>query len=762
VGFRPFVYRIARALGVAGWVCNDADGVRIRAEGFPEDLVRFRAALAGEAPPSAVIDAITTEPAEPEGCVAFAIRASGPPSRPRVRVPRDLATCPACLREVFDPADRRHGYPFTNCTECGPRYSILTGLPYDRPATSMRTFTLCPACRAEYERPEDRRFHAQPIACPACGPRVTLRDPDGVVLARAKDAVVASRAMLEAGQILALKGLGGFQLLVRADRSDGVARLRARKHRPTKPLAVMVPTLEAAAGLGVVGEIERRLLAGADNPIVLLDRAGQGEDILAPEVAPRLAAVGVFLPTTPLHHLLLAGLDFPAVVTSGNRGDEPIVTDDRDAVERLGPIADALLLHDRPIVRRVDDSVVRVIAGRAVTLRLARGSAPLPLPAIERLARTAVPLLATGGHQKVAPALWSGTQAVLAQHLGDMDGAEARAAFAPAVRDLAALYGVEPEAIACDLHPEYFTSRWAEARGTPVVAVQHHHAHAVAAMVEHDLLDREVLALTWDGTGFGADGTVWGGEALRARVDGFKRVASLLPFPLPGNAAAIRQPRRTALGVLALALGDDAVLGDPDLLDRLGLSARAAATLLTMARRGVNTAWTSSVGRLFDAVAALLLGAGEVSHEGEAASWLESVAAVDVIDAYPLPILPADSILLGAGDPAIPRGDWRPMLAAMRDDLDRGEPVGVLAARFHNALARWAAAVVAGQPSRDVVLGGGCFQNRLLTERTIRAIEPTTGVRVYGPGRIPPGDGGLAVGQLVIGLARIGAIRPGS
>jgi hydrogenase maturation protein HypF len=489
---------------------------------------------------------------------------------------------------------------------------------------------------------------------------------------------------------------------------------------------------------------------------------GQTGYILAPEVAPRLSSIGVFLPTTPLHHRLLAGLGYAVVATSGNRGDEPIVTDDRDAVERLGAIADAILGHDRPIVRRVDDSVVRVIAGRPVALRSARGSAPLPLPGVERLARSGVALLATGGHQKVAPALWSGTQAVLAQHLGDMDGAMARAAFAPAVRDLAALYGAEPEAIACDLHPDYFTTRWAEDQGKPVVPVQHHHAHAAAGMVEHDLLDREVLAVTWDGTGYGPDGTTWGGEVLRARVDGYERVASLLPFPLPGNDAAIRQPRRTALGVLALALGEDAVLGNAGLLGRLGLPARAAGTLLRMARRGVNTAWTSSVGRLFDAVAALLLAAGEVSHEGEAASWLEAAADPAVIDAFPLPILPPGTVPIGAGDPTIPRGDWRPMISALLGDLARGEAVGVLAARFHNALARWAAAVVAGQPPRDVVLGGGCFQNRLLTERTIRAIGDATGARVYGPGRIPPGDGGLAAGQLAIALARIESRCQGS
>jgi hydrogenase maturation protein HypF len=762
VGFRPFVYRLAHDLGIAGRVCNDADGVLIRAEGLPQDLARFRASLRRAAPPSATIDEIAVEPAEGCGYEAFEIGASSLSSRPKVRVPHDLATCAACRSEVFDPCDRRHGYPFTTCTDCGPRYSIIEGLPYDRAATSMRRFVMCAQCREEYGCPEERRFHAQPNACGACGPRVALLDREGRQLSRGEDAVRAAAGLIRDGWIVALKGLGGFQLLVRADRSGPVARLRSKKGRPSKPLAVMVPSLEAAARLGVVGPIERCLLASLENPIVLLDRQppglARGGSELAPEVAPRMASLGVLLPTTPLHHRLLAELDCAVIATSGNRGDEPIVTDERDALGQLEDIADAFFIHDRPILRRVDDSVVRVMDCGSVTIRLSRGYAPFPLPMIERLIQEAGTdpgaVLATGGQQKVAVALWSGSQAVLAQHVGDLDGAATRRAYAHLVPDLCALYGCEPVAIACDLHPDYSTTRWALAQGRPVVRVQHHHAHAVAGMAEHGLLDREVLAVTWDGTGYGPDGTVWGGEALRASVDRYERVASLRPFPLPGNEMAIRQPRRVALGLLALTFGEDAVLGNAGGLARLELAPCDARTLLRMVRRGVNTAWTSSVGRLFDAVAALVLGAGEVSHEGEAAAWLEWVADPTVNDAYELPIRPPGHGT-GIGDPTIPRGDWQPMMSALCVDLAKGVDPGVIAARFHNTLARWAAAVVVRQPLRDIVFSGGCFQNRRLTEATLRAVQASTGARIYGPGQIPPGDGGLAAGQLAIALSRL-------
>jgi hydrogenase maturation protein HypF len=458
-----------------------------------------------------------------------------------------------------------------------------------------------------------------------------------------------------------------------------------------------------------------------------------------------------------LHHLLLAEVGAPVVATSGNRSEEPIVTEEREVVRRLAGVADAFLVHDRPILRGVDDSVVRVIAGQPVTLRLARGLAPFSLPALEAFAkeRDCPPVLATGGHQKTAPAMWTGTQAVLAQHVGDLDNSDTRSMFGRVAQDLSGLYQFEPTALACDLHPDYYTTQWAFARGKPVTHVQHHHAHAAACMAEHDLLDKEVLALTWDGTGCGPDGTIWGGEVLRAECTGFERVASLLPFPLPGGELAIRRPSRTAFGLLWLLRGEDAVVQDVGLHALLGLTPCEVRVLAGMIRRGINTPWTSSMGRLFDAVAALVLGTHEASYEGEAAIWLEAAADPGVTDSYSLPFRPADGASQWPGDRTVPRGDWGPMLTAVLADLEADVEVGVIAARFHNTLAQWAAAVASRHPLREAVLSGGCFQNRLLAERTLEALARVN-CRAYLHSQIPPGDGGLAVGQLAVAMASIG------
>ena len=753
VGFRPFVYRLARTLGLAGWVRNDSSGVLIHAEGPANALSLFEQRLRAGAPAAAVVGAVACRRVPPAGYRDFRVTPSrsATPHTDGLRVPPDRAVCAACRADVADPADRRFGYPFATCTDCGPRYSVLHRLPYDRPATGMERFRPCPECRAEYEDPETRRFHAETLACPACGPQAALRDGTGRLVATRAEAIREAARHLREGRVLALKGLGGFQLRVRADSSEAVARLRQRKARPFKPFAVMVPSLERARLLAHVGPTEADLLARPENPIILLDLL---PGVLAPEVSPRLRRVGLMLPTTPLHGLLMAEVAFPVVATSGNRGDEPIVTDEADAFASLAGIADAFLVHDRPIVRRADDSVIAVIGARPVAVRLARGYSPLPLPALERwanrrgLARTS--LLATGGQQKVAPALWMNGQAVLGPHVGDLDGVAAQGAYRRLVEELAALYGGRVGGIACDRHPDYFTTRWARASGLPVAQVQHHHAHAVSCMVEHDLLDREVLALTWDGTGYGPDGTVWGGEALRVTARESKRVASLRPFPLPSGEAAVREPNRVALALLADALGAEAVLGDDDILGRLGLSAPTARVLLRMAARGINTPLTSSMGRLFDAAAALVLGVTEVSYEGEAAAWLEAVADERETGRYPLPNNAASDGLL--------QGDGRPLFRALLDDMRQGAEPATCAARFHNALAAWAAAVAAQHPGLDVVLTGGCFLNALLTTRVEEALR-SLGRRVYRHSQVPPGDGGLAAGQLAVGLALMASER---
>jgi hydrogenase maturation protein HypF len=764
VGFRPFVFRLAHRCRLAGCVRNTLIGVVIEVEGTTEDLARFRAYLESEAPAAALIDDLSAETIATTDRSSFLVEASEAEAPPQVRVPRDLVTCATCRHDIFDPGNRRRSYPLTNCTACGPRYSILSAMPYDRQRTVMHLFPMCTECDAEYHAPDDRRFHAEPNACAACGPQVGLWDRQGRTIAGSDTAVATATELLRSGQIVALKGLGGFQLLARADQPDTVRRLRQRKNRATKPLAVMVPSLASAEEIALLGPPERRLLQSGQNPIVLVKKRSQphcqsaakdNRTELAKEVAPRLDTIGLFLPTAPLHHLVLAGLGLPLVATSGNRSDEPIVTDEREAVCRLAGAADAFLVHDRPIVRNIDDSVVRIIAGRPVTLRLARGLAPLALPALEALASSEAspPILATGGHQKNALALWSGCQAVLAQHIGDLDYPETRSTFQRVAQDLRGLYQFEPVVLACDLHPDYYTTLWALSQNRSVTQVQHHHAHALACMAEHDLLDRETLAFTWDGTGFGPDGTIWGGEVLQADCAGFQRIASLLPFPLPGGEQAIRHPSRAAFGLLWLLRGEEAVLHDADLHRCLGLRPSEAGVLAAMIRRGINTPWTSSMGRLFDVVAALVLGAWEVSYEGEAALWLEAHADPGVTDAYSLPLSLPDPCPPMAGDRTVLRGDWRPMLSAMLADLAAGVEAGVVAARFHNALAQWAAAVASRQALREVVLSGGCFQNRFLTERTAEALARVS-CRVFLHSQVPPGDGGLAVGQLAVAMAR--------
>lgn len=748
VGFRPFVYRLAERLALVGWVRNDADGVLVHVEGSEPALAAFEQMLHAQAPPLAAINAVETADHEPAGYEEFVIEPSPPgDGAGRTRVPADRVACAACLNDVLDPHDRRHDYPFTTCTDCGPRFSIVRAMPYDRERTTMAEFPLCRRCRAEYEGPFDRRFHAEPIACPTCGPRVWLTDAAGQDLADGELAIRAAAEQLQFGQIVALKGLGGFQLLVRADSSGAVARLRQRKRRPTKPFAVMVPSLTQVRLVAHTTAVERALLAGPAGPIVLLRR--RAGSCVSPVVAPRGDLLGVMLPTTPLHHLLLRECDFPVVATSGNVSDDPIEIDERAAVDRLNDIADLFLLHNRPIARRVDDSVARVIADTPVLLRLARGHAPAPLPALERwiAARPNIalpPMLAVGGQQKSAVALWTGRQAVLGPHIGDLESVETANAFAHSIADLQALYACRAAAVAADRHPDYHSRRWADASGLPVVAVQHHHAHAAACMVEHDLLDKEILAFTWDGTGLGDDGTIWGGEVLRARLDGYTRVATLAPFGLPGGEAAIREPGRVALALLLASFDRAAVLADEPLLARLGLTPPAARTLAQLIDRGLNCPVTTSMGRLFDAVAALALGAARVSYEGEAAAWLEAAVDDSETTAYPLPLVEEDSLL---------RADWQPLVRALVTDLRGGATAGRMAARFHHALTGWAAEVAARHTGLPVVLGGGCFQNRRLVE-AIRDRLTAAGRAVYHAGAIPPGDGGLAAGQLAVALAR--------
>lgn len=745
VGFRPFVYRLATDLGLSGWVLNSAQGVFIEVEGQPELLHTFRARLEAEPPEHAVIQNLEAVELDPAGLTGFEIRHSEDAGARLVTILPDLATCDACLRELFDPADRRFRYPFINCTHCGPRYSIVLTLPYDRPNTTMRRFALCPDCRREYEDPLDRRFHAQPVACPACGPQLAYADAQGHAVAEADEALRAAEEDIRQGRIVALKGLGGFQLLCDARNEDAVRELRARKRREEKPLAVMLPSLDAAREICTVSSAEERLLRSAQSPIVLLTRRPDRDASLAPSVVPCARAgaaghaypnpyLGVMLPYTPLHHLLMHDLGFAIVATSGNLSDEPICTDDEEALARLGGIADAFLTHNRPIARHVDDSVVRVLMGREQVLRRARGYAPMPIPAGLPDGAT----LAVGAHLKNTVAITSGGQVILSQHIGDLDNEEACTAFRRVVADLQKLYELPPSrTVAHDLHPDYRSTRAALEMPGPHLAVQHHHAHVLACMADNDVKGR-VLGVSWDGTGYGPDGAIWGGEFLRVDGDRFERVARLRTFRLPGSEAAIKEPRRTALGVLY-------ELPDIDIeeqAERLGFSAGETRILLRMLQTGANAPVTSSAGRLFDAVAALAGLRTRVRHEGQAAMELEYAAlASENAGRYPMPWVD--------GEPA--ELDWGPCIRSIVQAVRLGVPAAVIAGRFHRTLARAIVAAAEHVGERLVVLTGGCFQNGLLTRLAVQELR-AAGFTPYWHQRIPPNDGGIAAGQAVAAL----------
>jgi hydrogenase maturation protein HypF len=744
VGFRPFVYNAATSRGLVGWVQNEADTVRIEIQGVSADLDAFLHALRHSPPPQARIDALEVSelPCQNGSPGVFEIRLSPASGTPRPTIPADLATCSECLQEICTAGERRHRYPFTNCTNCGPRWSIIQRLPYDRPRTSMAMFQMCPACQAEYRNPADRRFHAQPIACPQCGPMLQLLDHDGTEITREDEALECSVAAIRAGQILALKGLGGFQLIVDATSPQAVARLRERKQRVDKPFAVMMPSLDEIRRRCEVSDEEARALASAQAPILLLRRKTDGTSDIAEAVAPGNPYLGVMLPYTPLHHLLMAELHRPVVCTSGNLSEEPMAITPEGALERLGSIADALLVHDRPIVRPVDDSVARVGPDGLQVLRRARGFAPLPVD----LGRRGPTILAVGGHLKNTVALSLDGQVVLSPHIGDLDNVLSVDVYQRAIADLIDFFHVVPAAIACDLHPDYASTRHAESLaagwGVPLVRVQHHHAHVAACMAEHRL-DGPVLGFSWDGTGYGTDGTVWGGEVLECEGANFRRYAHLRTFSLPGGDRAAREPRRSALGLLFEVFGDEAgqyarfqaascrpgsEFGDSEL-----------GVLLSVLKRSVQCPRTSSMGRLFDAVAALCGLPAVISFEGQAAMALEFAASDDREDAYPLPV--------SDGTPAVI--DWEPLVRAVIDDRAAGVPVARISARFHSSLAEMAVAIARRWGGRKVVLTGGCFQNTLLT-RQVRQRLLDAGFQVYLHHQVPPGDGGIALGQVFV------------
>ncbi len=792
VGFRPFVYRLATDLSLTGWVNNSAQGVFIEVEGPPPTLEQFLLRIEAEKPPRSFIQSLESSWLDPAGYTDFEIRPSETGGAKTALVMPDIATCPDCLREIFDPANRRYHYAFTNCTNCGPRFSIIESLPYDRANTSMKRFVMCPQCQAEYDDPRDRRFHAQPNACPVCGPRLELWDRAGknVLQNRLKpepdpsyQALLAAAEAVRAGRIVAVKGLGGFHLMIAAHDESAVRRLREAKHREEKPFALMFPALADVLSVCEVSALEARLLRSPEAPIVLLRRrqsanaqpAARSPGLPA-SLAPNNPNLGVMLPYTPLHHLLLAELKLPVVATSGNLSDEPICIDDHEAIDRLGAIADLFLIHNRPIVRHVDDSILRLVAGRELMLRRARGFAPLPvqLPPVPRsdpLAPAIPNVLAVGAHLKNTVALSVGRQVFISQHIGDLETDQAHEAFRRVIGDFERLYETTPTSVVADAHPDYLSTQFARglaqepqsglvARrtgiGTPAAessspkslpqalsfsSVQHHVAHIFACMAENEL-EPPLLGVSWDGTGYGLDGTVWGGEFFLVTTDSWQRLAHLRQFRLPGGDQAVKEPRRTALGLLYELYRETAF--NLDLATLRAFSPAELAPIKTMLARGLNSPLTSSAGRLFDAVASLAGLRQNVRFEGQAAMELEfAIQAPAPEGSYPFSLGPTltPSYVL----------DWQPCIEALLTDVRAGVHLADISAKFHNGLVEGIIEVARRAGQRCVALSGGCFQNRYLTERVVRRLREE-GFRPYWHQRVPPNDGGISLGQVVAAL----------
>jgi len=732
VGFRPFIYRLAGRFKLAGWVRNTGRGVQVQVEGEGEDLEAFCRAIPVEAPPLSVISGLTVEPLSPAGMSGFLILESARGMKGG-EVSPDCDVCEDCLAEMFDPLDRRYLYPFINCTNCGPRYSIITGIPYDRPATTMAPFAMCDDCLAEYHDPLNRRFHAQPNACPVCGPQLRLLDKSGAALSG--DPLSEALQALARGLTVAVKGVGGYHLAVDACSGEAVARLRLRKKRDEKPFALMAADLDAVRNFAHCSDQEGRLLSGVERPIVLL-RKVEGNQI-SPLVAPENGWFGVMLPGNPLQQLLLKGASSPLVMTSGNLSDEPIAYRDADALGRLSGIADLFLTHDREIQTRTDDSVLRITLGEPLFLRRSRGYVPrgVNLPAHQ------ASVLAVGAELKGTVCLTRGARAFMSQHIGDLRNAATLACLEETVGHLGRLLEVAPEAVAHDLHPDYLSTHFAEGLALPRIVVQHHHAHMASCMAENGL-DGETIGVILDGTGYGGDGAIWGGEFLLGGFGGFQRRGHFGYLRMPGGDAAVREPYRMALSALYACYGKE-LFGQPlAFLSKVSASERSL--FLKMLERGINSPLTSSCGRLFDAVSALIGLRSSISYEGQAAIELEALAERGTASTpYPYLVQGADCH----------RVDFRPMFAAIGADLARGRGTADIARAFHLTIAKvildLCGRIRGESGATRVVLSGGVFQNRILTEEAALLLTDA-GFDIYCHRLVPPNDGGLALGQAVV------------
>lgn len=737
VGFRPFVYGLARAYGLTGFVGNDSRGVFVEVEGEETAVAAFCQQLELEPPPLARIESVASERVPLAHSQTFAIVPSQSGAAAGALVPADVAICPACQQELLDPHDRRYGYPFINCTHCGPRFTIIKAMPYDRPLTTMAAFTMCANCQAEYENPLDRRFHAQPNSCPLCGPRVWLEMAGEPALPNPPEPILAVQRLLRQGHIVAIKGVGGFHLACGADDEAAVARLRQRKGRVDKPFAVMAKDLATVRQLAHVSAAEERVLLSPERPIVLL--RSKKSQLLSPLLAPGQATIGVMLPYTPLHLLLFHPFAEPPkpvlLMTSANRRSEPIVTGNEEARQRLAGLADAFLLHDRVIYGRCDDSVLRVVGETVLPLRRSRGYVPFPV----KLPFAVPPILAVGGEMKAAFCLTQGRDAYLSQHIGDMENVETVLAMETAVNQFQTLFRIQPERLACDQHPLYLSKQWAEQQGLPVVAVQHHHAHIAAVMAEHQLPgDRPVLGFSFDGTGYGTDGAVWGGELLLANYVRFDRVAHLGYVPLAGGDAAVKRPYRLALAYLWAA----GLPWDEDLPAVQACPPAERQILRQQLARKLNVVPSSSMGRLFDGVASLCGVRQVVNYEGQAAMELEAVAAEGVTNGYGFEVSPEGVVV-----------EVKPVIEGVVADVRAGIAPAIVSAKFHQAVVnlmvqlgvQWRARTGVNQ----VVLSGGVFQNVRLLKTAVCALSQHQ-FEVLTHRLVPPNDGGLALGQAII------------
>jgi hydrogenase maturation protein HypF len=716
-----------------GWVINSSQGVFIETEGEKKILDKFLLKIQNEKPPRSYIQSLESSFLDPVGYNNFEIRESKEKGSKTVLVLPDIATCDECLNDIFDPSNRRYLYPFTNCTNCGPRFSIIEKLPYDRCNTTMKIFKMCDECKAEYENPLNRRFHAQPNACPKCGPHIELWDKKGKVIKKFNEAILKCAEEIKKGKILALKGLGGFHLVVHSGNDEAVKRLRNLKHREEKPLALMFPDLDSIEALCEVSESEKRLLLSPEAPIVLLNIKKQNSSV-SEYIAPNNPYLGVMLPYTPLHHILMKQLGFPVVATSGNISDEPICIDENEALTRLNGIADYYLVNNRPIKRHVDDSIARIIYDREMIMRRARGYAPLPV----NISRKAEPALAVGAHLKNTICLSVANNAFISQHIGDLETSEAYNAFTRVITDLQNIYDVQTDTIVSDIHPDYISTQYAKKSGKQLIQVQHHHAHILSCMAENEI-DGEVLGISWDGTGYGTDGTIWGGEFLKVTGSKFERIAHLKTFKLPGGEKAIKEIWRTAQSLIqSLNLNEG-------LLDKIfnDINKNDLKIICQMLEKDVNSPVTSSIGRLFDAISFISGVSRYSSFEGQAAMELEFAISPDTDDYYVFGITKSD--IPGETKYII---DWSPVvLEIITDKYNKKLDKDIISAKFHNSLVNMIIEITQNAELKKVVLSGGCFQNKYLIEKTITALIKN-GFKPYWHQRVPTNDGGISLGQI--------------